>query len=162
MTSALHLRPATPADGALLFAVYAASRAPELALVPWDDAQKETFLRQQFQAQHQYYRAEFEQADFLVVEDGGTPVGRLYVERRPDEIRILDLALLPAHRGRGLGTCLLKSLIDEAAASARPLRLYVEHYQQRARSLLAHLGFETEEDTGVSLRMAWHPPAASE
>lgn len=161
MTSTLYLRPANPADDeALLRAVYAASRAPELDLVPWDEAQKQAFLSLQFQAQQQHYQTEFSQADFLVVEVGGQAVGRLYVDRRPDEIRILDLALLPEHQGRGLGTHLLRSLMSEAAAAGKPLRLYVEQYQERALRLLAYLGFEIEEDTGVSLRLAWHPPSA--
>ena len=160
-TSTLRLRPATDADAPHLLAVYAASRAPEMALIPWDEAQKQTFLQFQFEAQQQHYQTEFDAADFLVVEEAGVPVGRLYVDRRADEIRILDLALLPAHQGRGLGTRLLKDLMDEAAAAGKPLRLYVEQYQERALRLLAHLGFVTEEDTGVSLRLAWPPPAVN-
>lgn len=159
MTDTLHLRPATADDTDFLFAVYAAGRAPEIALVPWDEAQKQTFLSFQFEAQQRYYQTEFDAADFLVVEAEGVPVGRLYVDRRPEEIRILDLALLPEHQGRGLGTLLLRTLMDEAATRGHPLRLYVERYQERALRLLAHLGFEEEEDTGVSVRLAWHPPS---
>ena len=159
MTETVHLRPATPADEALLFAIYAASRAPELALVPWEEAQKQAFLELQFRAQQQHYRQEFGEADFLVIEDSGVPAGRLYLDRRPEELRILDVALLPAHRGRGLGSAVLRPLLEEAAALDVPVRVYVEHYQQQALAIFAHLGFEPTEDNGISVLLEWLPPA---
>ncbi len=101
---AVTLRPITPADEAFLFKVYAGTRREELAQAPWDEAQKRAFLTFQFNAQHQHYQSEFANAAFHVILDDDTPLGRLYVDRRADEIRILDIALLPEHRGRGIGS----------------------------------------------------------
>ncbi len=154
---AVTLRPITPVDEPFLFEVYAASRLPELAQVPWDDAQKQGFLRFQFDAQHRHYQEEFAGADLSVILRGGTPRGRLYVDRRADEIRILDLAVLPAHRRRGIATGLLTDLLREAGAAGLPVRIYVEHYQQDARRLFDRLGFAPEEDHGISVLMAWQP-----
>ena len=158
-TLALTLRPLTSEDPPFLFQVYAAARSPELEQVPWDAAQKETFLTFQFNAQHQHYQTEFPRADFSVILEAGVPVGRLYVDRRADEIRILDLALLPEHQGRGLGRALLEALLAEARSAGQPVRLYVEHYQERALGLLKSLGFAPVEDHGVSVLMECRPGA---
>ena len=154
---AITLRPITPEDEPFLFEVYAAARMEELAQVPWDEAQKDTFLTFQFTAQQQHYQTKFADADFSVILDAGAPMGRLYVDRRVDEIRILDIALLPAHQGRGIGRDLIRDLLAEAAAAGKPVRIYVENYQHRAQALFKSLGFEQTEDHGVSVLMQWQP-----
>lgn len=156
---AVTLRPITPEDEPFLFEVYAGARLEELAQVPWDDAQKEAFLTFQFNAQHQHYQTEFANADFSVILDAGAPVGRLYVDRRVDEIRILDIALLSAHQGRGIGRDLIRDMLAEAAAAGKPVRIYVENYQRRAQALFTSLGFEQTQDHGVSVLMQWQPEA---
>lgn len=154
---AVTLRPITPEDEPFLLQVYADARQPELAQVPWDDDQKEAFLAFQFNAQHQHYQTEFPRAAFSVILHAGTPVGRLYVDRRPDEIRILDIALTTKHQGRGLGKGLLRDLLTEAGIAQLPVRIYVEQYQHHAQALLQNLGFTTAKDHGVSVLMEWVP-----
>ncbi len=155
------LRVATEADLDVLFEIYASTRTEELAVVPWTDAQKEAFLRMQFQAQHQYYRQTYPDARFDVIVHGDTPVGRLYVDRREDEIRLIDIALLPAHRARGIGSALLGELLAEAERAGKPVRIHVEH-NNPARRLYERLGFRPLEDRGVYLFMEWAPPARPE
>ena len=108
------LRPARAEDREFLLRVYASTREEELRLVDWSDEQKAAFVRQQFEAQDAYYREHYDPATFDVIEADGTPAGRLYVARWEDEIRIIDIALLPEHRRRGIGTALLRALLDEA------------------------------------------------
>ena len=82
---AVALRPVDRvADADFLYAVYASTRAEELAVVPWSEAQKEGFLRMQFDAQDRYWREQNPAAAFDVILVGGTPAGRLYVNRRAD------------------------------------------------------------------------------
>ncbi len=90
---------------------------------------------------------------------GGEPAGRLYVARWAEELRIVDIALLPRFRGRGVGTTLLRGLMDEADAAGKPLSIHVE-VNNPARSLYDRLGFEEAEDRGVYVLMR-RPPAAS-
>ena len=92
-------------DLPFLRALYASTRAGELAPVPWPDAQKRAFLDQQFALQREQYRQHYAGAEWLLVERHGTAVGRLYV-RRSSEVRLMDIALLPELRGAGLGTTL--------------------------------------------------------
>jgi GNAT superfamily N-acetyltransferase len=83
------LRPAGPEDAPFLLEVYGSVRSGELAATDWTDSQKAQFV------------------DVIVLD--GQPVGRLYVARWSDEVRIVDIALLPAYCNRGLGTTLLRA-----------------------------------------------------
>lgn len=151
-TSPVMLRPVETSDYPVLRAVYASTREEELAVVPWDDAQREQFLRQQFDAQDAYYRENYANTRFDVIEVDGRPVGRLYVARWQDEIRIVDIALLPEVRGVGVGTELLSGLLDEAAATGKRLTIHVEKFN-RARALYERLGFTEVADRGVYVLM---------
>src|SRR5688500_16091214 len=88
---AVNLRPVQDGDTEFLFSVYASTRAEELAQVGWDDAQKETFLRMQFDAQRKCYESDYPGAEFQIILAGDQRAGRLYVHRREKEIRIMDI-----------------------------------------------------------------------
>lgn len=156
--SGVSLRAATPDDMEFLSRVYASTRDEELAVTGWDDATKRTFLTQQFRAQHDYYRANYEHTDWDVVLVDDEPAGRLYVARWPETIRIVDISLLPGHRGRGIGERLIRTLLAEAVDTGKSVTIHVEH-QNRAMSLYRRLGFEIVEDRGVYALMEWRPPA---
>ncbi len=155
------LRPIRAEDEAFLYRVYASTREHEMALVDWREAEKEAFLRMQFEAQHTYYRAQFKEAEFSVVQENGRPIGRLYVDRRPDEIRIIDIALLPEHRKQGLGTRLLEDVLAEAYAAGKPVRIHVEK-RNPAMRLYRRLGFVTLSDEGVYDLLEWSPEGPQE
>ena len=148
MTPAITLRPARDHDREFLYRVYASTREDELAVVPWTDAQREEFLRMQFAAQDSHYHTHFPDAAYDLVLRDGQPIGRLYVDRRPDELRILDIALLSEHRGGGIGTRLMRELLDEAARTGKAVRIHVEHNNPALR-LYHRLGFTRVGDTGV-------------
>jgi ribosomal protein S18 acetylase RimI-like enzyme len=150
----LTFRPITDADLPFLFQVYASTRAEELAVTPWSDAQKASFLNMQFRAQHTHYQQHYAAADYLVIERDGQDIGRLYLERTPLDLHLIDIALLPGHRGKGTGEALLRDLMDEAAAAAKPITIFVEKFNPAMR-LYQRLGFQTEEDKGVYDLMRW-------
>ena len=150
------LRPATDADRDFLFDVYASTRTEELAPVPWSDDEKDAFLRQQAEAQDAHYRGTYTDTTYSVILTGGEPAGRLYVARWEDEIRIVDIALLPEHRGNGLGTALLQELIEESEAAGKPLSIHVEQ-NNPARPLYDRLGFEEAGEFGVYVLMRRAP-----
>lgn len=142
------LRPITESDEAFLAKLYASTRAEEMAQSGWPQAEIDTFLLFQFKAQHQYYQMEFSKAAFDVVLVDGVAAGRLYIDRRADEIHIIDIALLPGYRGKGLGGKLLGEILDEATRSALPVRIHVEN-NNPAMSLYRRLGFKKTGETGV-------------
>lgn len=127
-----------------------------MRLVDWTAEQKSAFLAQQFDAQHHYYHEHFPSADYLVVERDGTSIGRIYLDRRKDELRLIDIALVPEARNQGLGGALLLDLLDEAQAASLPVRIHVEKNNPAMR-LYLKLGFEPLEDQGVYQLMEWRP-----
>lgn len=158
MTAPLRLRPIEDADLPFLREVYASTREEELRQTAWPDAEKAAFLRMQFDAQHAHYRQHYADARFDLILDGDVPVGRLYVDRGDDDIRIVDIALLPEHRRKGHGTGLLADLLDEAARTGRTVSIHVERFNP-ALAFYERLGFEHVADTGVYFLMTWRPKA---
>jgi GNAT superfamily N-acetyltransferase len=150
------LRPITADDLMTLYQIYASTRVAELAQTDWTDEQKTVFLQQQFAAQHQYYQANYPRAQFQLVEDAGIAIGRLYVDRWDDQIRIIDVALLPEHRGRGAGTWLINQVLDEGRRLNLPVTIHVERFNP-ALQLYERLGFRLDEDKGVYLFLKWTP-----
>lgn len=159
MENAVTLRPIAPEDMEFLHRVYRSTREDELAMVvDWTAEQKDAFVRQQFEAQHAWYTEHYVGADFQVILVDGVPAGRLYVHRREREIRLMDITLLPEHRGSGVGSSLLSDLMAESEAAGKPLTIHVEIYNPAMR-LYKRLGFTTFEDRGVYHLLEWRPPA---
>ncbi len=154
----LAVRAETQADLSFLAALYASTRERELeAASHWSDAQRQQFLAMQFDAQHAHYREHFADAEFAIIERAGVPIGRLYLQRREDEIRLIDIALSADQRGAGLGTAMLVALLGLAEQAGLAVRLHVEHFNPALR-WYQRLGFELVEDRGVHCFMAWQPP----
>ncbi len=143
-------------DMEFLYQVYASTREPEMNMTNWPDVQKESFLRMQFAAQHKHYQEQFQHASFQVILQDGRPIGRLYVDRRTDEHRIVDIALMPAFRGQGIGGQILNELLSEAAKLDKPVRIHVE-LNNPALRLYQRLGFCEIGDAGLYLLMEWKP-----
>jgi ribosomal protein S18 acetylase RimI-like enzyme len=157
MSADLSFRPITPEDDRFLAQVYASTRQEELQIVPWSETEKAAFLQQQFTAQHRFYQEQFTAAEFLIVLHQGQPIGRLYVDRRPNEISIIDIALLPAHRNQGIGSTLLRNILAEAQQINLPVRIHVEQYNP-AQRWYTRFGFTKISDYGVYELMEWVPP----
>ncbi len=129
-----------------------------MALVDWTESQKEAFLHMQFDAQWRSYLLQFPNARHQVVEYNGIPAGRLITERSSSEIRIIDIALLPEQRNKGIGTTLLRKLQAEAAQAGKLLRLHVEFFNP-AQHLYERLGFVGVGQSGFYYEMEWRPAA---
>jgi ribosomal protein S18 acetylase RimI-like enzyme len=149
----LALRPERPEDESFLYAVYASTREEELTLTNWDAPMRRAFLDHQFNAMRQGYRSMFPDGEFLIVEIDGRPVGRLVVHRAAAEIRVVDLALLPAHQNQGIGTFLMRQICDQAD---RPVRLSVLKHN-RAFLWYERMGFAKAGDLGVYDELEWRP-----
>jgi ribosomal protein S18 acetylase RimI-like enzyme len=150
------LRDALPQDEPFLFEVYASTRAQEMALVPWDDEQRKSFLTMQFVGQHSYYREQFPDANYSVILRDDSPVGRFYVLREKGEIRILDITVLPGYRNEGIGTSLIQDLLAEAAQTEKRVQIYVETFNPSLQ-LFERLGFKSIEEEGINFLMEWCP-----
>ena len=145
------LRAATPDDRDFLLALFATTR-PDLALLPAE--QREVLVEMQYNAQDRQYRSANPEARFDVIEIDGALAGRLYVDPRDEALHLIDISLLPEHRGAGTGTALLGALQDEATASGRGVTLHVAS-GNRAEALYERLGFRLVADLGVYRLLEW-------
>jgi ribosomal protein S18 acetylase RimI-like enzyme len=155
------LRPVGAADEPFLFDLYASTRMEELAPVRWSAELRTRFLRWQFSAQQRFYQVAYAGADFQVILLDDRPIGRLYVARLEDEIRVVDIAILPEYRNAGIGSRLLGELLDEANQAGKPVRIHVEKVNPALR-LYQRLGFAIVDDRGVYWFIERAPHAVDE
>lgn len=126
----------------------------------WPAEKIESFLVQQFEAQHVYYQEHFASSNFdLIISEAGTPIGRLYLDERDVEFRIVDIALLPECRGQGIGGAVLSRVIERAFEVDKAVTIHVEQYNPAMR-LYQRLGFEMVEEQGVYHLMQLKPKAS--
>lgn len=156
--STVSLRTETAEDETFLAEVYASTRQDELNQTNWDDKTRAAFLDMQFKAMLKGYRSTYPQAQFSIILSDDKPVGRMVVDRTAAEIRVVDIALLPVHCGRGIGTRLMREIMEEAARASKPVRLAVFH-GTRAIGFYGWLGFRSKSGPGVYIEMEWIPGA---
>lgn len=154
MSLSLCFRPITDTDREFLCSVYASTRQEELRLTDWDEAQKTAFLEMQFSAQHEHYQQNYKNTDFLIILFDNEAIGRFYISRWQDEIRIVDLSLLPEFRNLGHGSKILKDVLEEAAEVGKTVSIHVERFNP-ARNLYFRLGFEKKGEHGVYDFLEW-------
>ena len=150
----LSLRPSESADETFLETVYAETRRGELAIFNWSREQENAFFKMQFSLQSKAYEMQFPDADYTVVELKKMPIGCLIVERA-GEIKLVNIALLPEFRSRGIGNFLLKKLQDEAKAADKPLTLHVLKTNERAIKLYQRHGFAIDGSDELCFAMRW-------
>ena len=149
------LTPAVPEDTEFLFQLYASTRAEELSIFRWDERQQAAFVRMQFAARERSYASSYPDAERSIVLSEGKRIGAVIVHRAEREVTLIDIALLPEARNRGLGTALIKDLIRESFIENKPVRLHVAK-DNRAATLYYRLGFRKIGEDGMYEHMELH------
>ena len=151
----LRLRPEREDDRDFRYRLFCDSREPEFALLaPAAFAQ---LMTQQFHAQTLSYLGLFPQARFDIIELSREPIGRIVVDRPGTVVHLVDQAIVPPWRGRGVGTAIVRALMDEARASGVPVRVEVASETDPALRLYRRLGFAPVETASLFLRLEWRP-----
>jgi ribosomal protein S18 acetylase RimI-like enzyme len=135
-------------DIGLLFNIYASTREDITSYAGFNQKQKEEFLNNQFWLQHNAYMKNYDNPLFLIIKYQEKDVGRLYISITNDELRIIDIAILPQARGVGIGTALLTNLLEQVKKDAKKVTIHVEK-QNRALNLYKRLGFVCVEEGSV-------------
>ena len=151
------LRTVSAADDEFLLSVYHSTREEELAQATWEPGQKEFFVRWQFELQRREYDSRFPSAEYDVILIDDKPAGRIWIGTDDDEIRLLDIALLPEFQNQGVGTFLLSLLIEEATRANKRLRHMVFVHNNEAQRFYERLGFLVIEDLGAYKHMEFRP-----
>jgi ribosomal protein S18 acetylase RimI-like enzyme len=147
------LKKATESDEKFIEKLYFSTRKDEFAILGWSEIQLEMFLKMQFESQQQSYKMQFPEAESSVIKKGEISVGRLIVERTENEIRLVDIALLPEFRGQEIGGEIIKDLISEAENRRLPLTLTVLKTNDGALRLYQRLGFKSVADDAIYISM---------
>ena len=156
------LRPEREADWSFRFDLFCRSRPPEWSLVTLAPDLLDQLMRHQFQAQTVGYREQFPAARFDIIEFAGTPIGRIVVDRSATMVHIVDQAIVPELRGRGIGTAVMRSFMDEAAAHGLPVCLEVGDSNDPSLRLYLRLGFRPVEELPLYIRREWTPGAGAD
>ncbi len=143
-------------DMAFLLTLYSSTRWQEVQQAPWSDQQRLDFLKQQFEAQHTHYQSHYQNADYLVIKQSQENIGRIYIDRDETSICLIDIALLPEFKYKGMGTKILKVIIQEANNTQKKIVIHVENYNPAYQWYLKH-GFKQVEDKGVYQYMEYSP-----
>jgi len=155
------LRGAQARDIPFLRRLYASLREDELAPLPWPQAAKQAFLDNQFSSQHQHYVNHYRDADFLLVEQDGTPIGRYYVQRSTaHDFLIIDISLERHTRGQGIASALIGQTQQQAREYGTGVQLHVQYGNVGAQRLYERLGFAVVADEGAHQRLRWAPDAS--
>lgn len=154
MKKSLLLRPICTRDLPFLQQLYATTRTDIQTFTGWTQQQKDLLIQQQFQAQHSYYRQHYKNATFDLVLFKKSAIGRLYVDRRERDIRIVDIALLPKYHGQGIGTFLLKSILTEGKETGKVVSLHVRRDNPALR-LYQRLGFVKKRAVEERFLLEW-------
>lgn len=157
--AAIALTPVTAEDNDFLLRLYQSSRGDDLRELGWSEDRIGEFLEMQHEAQRNFLAADYPNIVDQIVSLDGARAGRLAVEQRPDEIRLVDIALVPERRNQGLGTQLIQQVQEHAQSARLPLRLQVIRFS-RAVSLFERLGFTRTSETGSHFHMEWNPRSA--
>lgn len=147
-------RPERDDDYPFVQELYHSTRVEEVAVTGWPIEMQRAFLAQQCDAQHRHYRTSYVAAEWLVIERGGEAIGRLYLDHSGGKTALLDIALMPAARGSGIGTAIVADVLAEAARAGRAVEIYVE-VNNPARRIYDRFGFVPHESNGVYDRMTW-------
>ena len=145
-------RPIESGDMVFLQSLYADVRANEFAASGWPPDQIRDFMAMQFKLQHRYYQEHHAGADFLILLREDRPVGRIYWREQGDEACLIDIALLPAERGRGIGSAFLRLLSARADDRGQDIVLHVEPFNPAFR-LYRRFGFDVLGDNGIYAKL---------
>jgi ribosomal protein S18 acetylase RimI-like enzyme len=151
--SDISLRAATALDDDFLMEVFASTREAELAALP-DPAIASGFIKMQFDVQRRSYKAAHPRAENRIIGFQGNEIGRILVDYAPPEIRLVDISLLKEFRARGVGSFIIRALINEAVEAGKPLTLSVYSFNP-ALHLYERLGFSKTGEDGLYIEMRW-------
>ncbi len=109
--------------------------------------------------QARVFKQWFDPTRFQIVVVDGENVGLLAVERRPAELFLGTLEILPAYQRQGLGTEVIRSILSQAKTEGLPVALTVLKVNP-ARELYARLGFSVVGETPTHYLMRTPEPAS--
>jgi RimJ/RimL family protein N-acetyltransferase len=151
------LRPEREQDAAFLADLFRTTAGRDLSLMPIDHAMKDALMRMQLASQAATYRAQFPTARFDIIEQGGVPIGRIVIDPGTTAGCIVDIALVPERRARGLGTAILAAVLEHFARRQQPVLCQVLAGNEPSLRMCRHVGFRQIGDVPPFVQLEWRP-----
>ena len=144
------------ADRDFLFSLFAAAREWEFEHTVWKDEEKAAFLKRQFDIRTQAYQMTYLRAVHRIITLDDKDIGQLILDRPDDHMLIIDFVIAPEFQGKGIGSDILKTLINEVHGGKVPIRLHVEKNNPALKLYLRH-GFKVTGEEGHHHKLTWTP-----
>ena len=155
------LRPRRPDDADFLYALFRSHMLTSVAAMPVDDAVKESLLAMQFRSQTMTYRTHYAGARFDILERDGVPFGQLVLHEAAGVATVVDFALMPSERGRGLGTAVMARLLEWVGERCAAARLSILWNNEASLRMTRRVGFVQVGETPPHVEMEWRRPASA-
>lgn len=138
----LHVRPVEATDERFVYELFCSVRGIEFEYAELSLAEKEQFLRSQFQAMHGTYAQRFPDGKHYIVVNQGEDIGRIYVNESNEEIRLLDVIIHPNQRNQGIGSQLMQQMIQHSEQTGKAIRFYVWQTNYAGQRFYERHGFK--------------------
>lgn len=142
------------ADLAFYEALFIACKRDELASMVPPEMLK-TVLEQQFKAQSSGYATQFPDAHDYVILYNAAPIGRFMLQANKKRLLLVDIAIMPTSHKMGLGTKIMRMLIQHAKIQQISLELSVAKNNIIAFTFYAKLGFKVISDKDHHIKMQY-------
>jgi GNAT superfamily N-acetyltransferase len=149
------LRPETPDDTEFRLQLFCDSRPDDWSRTGLDRHILARLMREQFSLQTRAYLMEYPAARFEIIELDGVRCGRMVTDRAAAALLLVDLALTPGLRRRGIGSAVLGWLCGQAHEAGVPLRLNVASANSAALRFYARLGFVQTAAAPLTAALEW-------
>jgi ribosomal protein S18 acetylase RimI-like enzyme len=145
-TPAWRLRPTTEDDRGFLFALHRETLREYVdAVWGWDEDD-----------QRRRFDEGFDPGQMQIIVEDAADIGYVRVLHRPDELFLAAIELAPTWQNRGIGSAIVRSLLDDARCEGKPLGLGVLRSNPRALRLYERLGLVVVEEADTHFRMRSH------
>jgi GNAT superfamily N-acetyltransferase len=149
------LRHATPRDEPFLRELFEVNASAEFIAAGFPQSQYQPLVDLQYRGRAMTYSAQYPEAvSWIICTESGEAVGRHLLERKASTLRSIDLAILPAWQGKGLGTFVLQCAQQLARSEGVSFHLRVAK-GNRAIQLYRRLGFLVAAEDELSYEMTW-------
>jgi GNAT superfamily N-acetyltransferase len=106
------------------------------------------------EAQDEFFKNDWSPPAFEIILCDGVPCGYTRIEDRSCDIHVRELVISPPFQGQGIGTQILREVIDRGKACKVPVRLGTQR-ANRAAELYLRLGFREFARTETHILMEW-------
>lgn len=102
--------------------------------------------------QKEYFHKHFDEKEVQIIEKDGAAIGAIETQDKDDKIFLLNLKIDPKFQDNGIGTELIRKMVNSSEKENKPVELQVLKVNP-AQKLYERLGFEVIDETETHIVM---------